>query len=643
MGLIGGNRLAVTTEKISIRLFGVPRYDAGSAAFFPAKAFVLVTALLLAPCQSLTRQAAASLLWGNVDQKRALGNLRQLLLRLQQVSGDQEPVVVMLHNELIAGPMARRSDLAQFLAAVQTDDIEVRQQGVLGVQGELLQDADAGEEDFYLWLLSERSRLKELFFAAVGELLEDLTRFGDRKASLVGAVADCALRLEPDREETYRNVMMAYSRLGDMDASQRVFDRLERLSKTEGRSLEPATMALRRRIKSYVADNDLESQPVERPSGSKPRVAFLPPVFVDGSVADPIIRAFVDDVANSLVRYRTFTVLSPQSSFAASAERYSALRANYRVQSTVFDGMRVSVALLEEATAEIIWSLEVVLNERQIHAAFRLLSKQVAAALAEQVERRQVEAGRKFDASAYLHLLAGQQLVQGKCDLPLLRRARTEFRKAVDLDPGMSVARARIGQTLQLEWLMLGGGDPHLLHRAKAEAEASIEVDPALGIGHWMCAVVALYQRDFDRSAEKFLEAEALAPNSADLLLQHADALAHFGQPESAWERFERAIDLNPLAPDIYWWAGASIAFKREDYTTAVELCARMANDEPALRVLTASHAMSGDLVSARECGRRLQENYPGMTARQISGLAPDRDPAANEKLYQAFRLAGLK
>ena len=44
------------------------------------------------------------------------------------------------------------------------------------------------------------------------------------------------------------------------------------------------------------------------------------------------------------------------------------------------------------------------------------------------------------------------------------------FRKAVDIDHGMAVARARVAQSLQLEWLMLGGNDPHLLHRAKAEA-----------------------------------------------------------------------------------------------------------------------------------------------------------------------------
>jgi Tfp pilus assembly protein PilF len=189
---------------------------------------------------------------------------------------------------------------------------------------------------------------------------------------------------------------------------------------------------------------------------------------------------------------------------------------------------------------------------------------------------------------------------------------------------------------------MLGGSDPHLLHRAKAEAEASVEIDAASGIGQWMSAVVALYQRDFDTSAEQFMEAEALAPNSADLLLQHADALAHFGQTDQAWDRFQRAIDLNPFAPDIYWWAGASIAYKREEYQTAIDLCANMRNDESTLRLLTVCHALLGNAEDAAEYARRLQEIYPGMTARQFSLVSPNKDPRVNEKLFEAFRLAGI-
>lgn len=635
--------MAASDDPISLHFFGAPRW-ADNNAFFPQKGFVLIAALLLSPGNTLTRQAIASLLWEDVEQKRALANLRQLLSRLQQFGGD-EPLLLASGSSLTAGPKAYRSDLGCFLGSISSTDIAVRKAGLLAMRGELLQTCESGQEEFYLWLLSERSRLKSIFFSSVGQLLEDITRFGGQRSHEIAAIADCALTLEPDREETYRSVMAAYARLGDVGRYEHTSENLNRMLRLEARAPEPATLALRRRVRADLIDSEPEHLP--KPRVEKMRVAFTLPSNADNSAAAPIVRAFIEDVANSLVRYRTFTVLAPHSTFAASAAgkegQAVSLRPDYVVATTVFADMRASLSLIAESTGEIIWSLEVSLADHELPAIFRILSKQIAAYLAETLEQRQIAPSRRHAAPAYLHLLQGQQLIKGKCDLPLLRRARAEFRKAVELDHGMAVARGRIAQTLQLEWLMLGGGDPHLLHRAKAEAEASVAIDAASGIGQWMCAVVALHQRDFDTSAEQFLEAEALAPNSADLLLQHADALAHFGQTDHAWERFERAIDLNPLAPDIYWWAGASIALKRDDYTTAIDLCARMENDEPALRVLTVSHALGGDIDTARRYGDRLKENHPGMTARQISLLSPDRNPQVNEKLFQAYQLAGIK
>ncbi|EHH02969.1 MULTISPECIES: BTAD domain-containing putative transcriptional regulator [Agrobacterium] len=645
-----GTKVAGNAELIPIRLFGTPRCDAVREAFFPSKGFALTAALILAPNQSLSRQHAASLLWENVEQKRALGNLRQLILRLQKLPNEDEAILLTEGNDLKAGKLAQRTDLAIFLAGARAEDPMRRLNALLEFGGELLEGLEAGQDHLYLWLLSERRRLRDLFFSSYTQLLEELTRFGRASSNDIARLAECACKIEPEREETYRAAMAAYARIGNISACEGMHQLLMEQLRQEGRSPEAETVALRRRIQSLTATITVAAEPEEgnrRKSLAKPRVAFVRPARVDGQPVSPVMQAFVEDVANSLVRYRTFTVLSPHSTFALAHQRaddsYAMLRADYRIISTVFDETRMSVALIEDASGEIVWSLEAVLTERHIHAAFRLLSKQVAAALAREIERLQVEPDRNHSGEAYRQLLEGQQLLRGKCDLPLLRRARSMFRKAVDLDHSLAVARARVAQSLQLEWLMLGGNDPHLLHRAKAEADSSIEIDPALGVGHWMCAVVALYQRDFDISAEKFFEAEALAPNSADLLLQHADALAHFGDAEIAWEKFQQAIDLNPLAPDIYWWAGASIAFKREDYGTAVELCGRMENDEPALRVLTASQALHGDLVAARETGSRLKENYPGMTAREISSLSPDRDPVANEKFYHALRLAGIK
>jgi DNA-binding SARP family transcriptional activator/tetratricopeptide (TPR) repeat protein len=638
-------------SEMQLRLFGIPQRGGEEADRIPAKGFALIAALLLAPHQTLTRHTVASLLWENGDDKRVFGNLRQLLLRLQKLCGDDSRFVDTDGHYLRAGALARRSDLWRFLEGSNTEAVAERVQALLAVGGELLQGLDTGHDEFHLWLLAERRRLKDLFFHTYLKALEELTRFGRAQINDIAKLTDVALRLDPLREETHRAAIAAYARIGALEECDRLFKLLELHLSIERRAPDQETVALLRRVQSVsvqLSDSNLPRDTVARSIPvSKQRVAFLRPVRIDGSPALPVVRAFVEDVANSLVRYRTFSVLATHSTFEISAgdrdDRFAALRADYSVATRVLDNSRFSVSLIAENLGEIVWSLEVELRQNQIHAAFRLLSKQVATALAREIERLQIEPGRPLNDHAYRALLEGQQLLSGKCDLPLVRRARSMFRKVISLDNGLAVARARIAQTLQLEWLMLGGNDPHLLHRAKAEAEAATDLDPALAAGHWMTAVVALYQRDFDRSAQTFFEAEALAPHSADLLLQHADALAHFGDCETAWLKFQHAIDLNPLAPDIYWWAGASIAFDRKDYSGAIELCSHMKDDEPALRVLTASHALKGDLESARLCAWRLRENFPGMSAREIAALSPDRDPAANENFYEALRLAGIK
>ncbi|WP_246091578.1 BTAD domain-containing putative transcriptional regulator [Aliirhizobium smilacinae] len=610
----------------------------------PTKAYVLFAALLLAPGQTLSRPAAASLLWEGVEHKRALGNLRQLLSRLQSFT-DGSSFVMSSGGHLMAGPKILKSDLATFLQSVDTEVSNARLEAMMSVHGELLDGHETGDEQFYLWLLSARKRVKDLFFSALGPVFDDLTRLGHKKTPAIGALAERALSLDEDREQTYRDIMAAYARIGDHASFQQTFDRLRAVLESDGLSPDKTTVALHRRLTSYdIAELDKDVALHEtRPS--QPRIAFMLPTDTEMRPAGPLIRSLVEDVAYGLTRYRTFKVLSPHSSFAAERDNLESfsdkLRFDYFVTTLVFEDRHASIALVKSHSREIIWSLDLSLGETDLRTAFRILSRQVSTALANALEKHQLDV-TAGSPTAYLHLLTGQNYLRGECHLPALRRARAEFRKATELEPSMAVARARTAQTLQLEWLILGGDDPNLLHRAHAEAEAAMQIDPASGIGHWVSAMVALYRRDFDLSAERFLEAEALTPHSADLLLQHADALAHFGQTDEAWERFQQAIDINPLAPDLYWWAGASIAYKRDDYQTAIDLCDQMKQDEPALRVLTVSHALIGNIDTASAYANRLKEIHPGMTARQLSLLSPDRDPQVTEKLHYAYRLAGM-
>ncbi|MGG2476775.1 BTAD domain-containing putative transcriptional regulator, partial [Rhizobium sp. BR5] len=129
-------------------------------------------------------------------------------------------------NDLKAGALAQRTDLAIFLAGARAEDPIRRLNALLEFGGDLLEGLEAGQDHLYLWLLSERRRLKDLFFSSYTQLLEELTRFGRASSNDIAALAECALKIEPEREETYRAAMAAYARVGNISACEGIFQLL---------------------------------------------------------------------------------------------------------------------------------------------------------------------------------------------------------------------------------------------------------------------------------------------------------------------------------------------------------------------------------------------------------------------------------
>ncbi len=644
---------ALFEDETPVRLFGVPQlFKLQAGKRLPSKGFILIAALLLSSSESLTRQAAAALLWEDADRRKAHANLRQLVARIRQATPSGCCLVSATTDTLEAGETARASDLAAFLIASLSDDPSEVIAGLALFRGDLLEGVSEEGPELTYWLHAERSRLRDRFFQAAESALFDITRFGKAQDSSIATIANRMLALDPEREESYRAIMEAYGRCGNGTRAKRIYQSLKTtLSQAEKTEPSVDTARSARRIAAEYEDmpSDLPGPLSASRSARRhcPRVAFLRPEILVQERVDPILLALVEDTANSLSRFRSFAVLSTHSSFArklpSAGQANAALDPEYVVRSLVVPGSRViTFTLLHHRSGEILWSAEYELDLEKLSEIFLVLSKQVALSLSEQIERHLLEAPTgRGDGNAYNQYLQGLQLLKD-CELPLLRRARTEFRKAANRDSNFADARARTAQTLQLEWLMLGGNDPYLLLRARAEAEAAIHADPGASTGHWMSAVISLYQRDFPTMARKFAEAESLSPNSPDLLIQYADALSHIGETEAAWRRFQRAIWLNPDAPDKYWWAGAGIAFHRGDYVEAVNLCRKMERIDPAIRVFTASLALMGDDSGARMAANRLRDLYPGMTAAEIVKVSPDQDSDFTKLFLEGLQRAGI-
>jgi TolB-like protein/Tfp pilus assembly protein PilF len=458
------------------------------------------------------------------------------------------------------------------------------------------------------------------------------------------------LALDPEREASYRALIEGFGRNAMLEEARGQLEALRKLlARDPNTAPAPETVAVIRRVFSVRHSAELP-EPGKDARSRQPRVMFLSPEWPHGAHNNRLMKVFVEDVANELARCRSFVVLAPHSTFQLEhgnghIHGHPAFRADYAISGFVKPDGGAGTLVLRMTnceTAEIVWSGQFKIGLQELLKSFDALVVRVASSLTEGLERSIVARGRHAtEGAAYFRFLEGMQWLEN-CDLPRLRKARRCFKEALAEDGAMSSSAARIAQTLYLEWLQMGGADPNLLITARGQARLAVDIDPNNPIGHWMDGTVALYQRDFDACEAKFAEAETLCPNSPDFLLQYADALSHLGDSDKGWTKFERAIDLNPMPPDRYWWAGATIALHRRDYRKAIELCEQLDSDESVLGLLCASFAHLGDLATARSYGKRIRENFPGGSGRALGRIGPDRHESQREHIIQGLRMAGV-
>jgi hypothetical protein len=355
----------------------------------------------------------------------------------------------------------------------------------------------------------------------------------------------------------------------------------------------------------------------------------------------------IEDVANELARYKTFAMLAPHSCSGLTHDSgmpddNGIIRATYTISGFVKPDEILALRMVNCVSGEIAWAGDFTFSRDKILLCFGRLTRRIASSLAKGIENMlERESHVTGNVNAYGHYLNGQSAMQN-CDLAGLRRARKHFKASIKEDEKFASASARIAQTLYQEWLMLGAEDAHILADSRQCADQSVERDPDNSVSRLMNAVISLYQRDFDIAERNFEQAEILAPNSSDVLVQYGDALSLLGRPEEGMEKFKRALDINPIPPKHYWWAGASIASACRDHQTAIDYCAKMPNDESVVRILASAHAWLGNKSEARHYAGRVKELYPDFKIENVSKYVPDRTGETTKIFIEGLRMAGI-
>ncbi|MER3554579.1 MAG: hypothetical protein C4331_09585 [Meiothermus sp.] len=242
----------------SLRLLGPAHLESSGIALEPLERKTAALLAYLALEGPTPRSKIAGLLWPEVDEGRARGNLRQCLHRLKRLCG--EDLVVS-------------EEILRLVGDLETDVVGLEAQAFTGeygpalrLEGELLFGHDYDDcPELAEWLEASHERLRGVRLEAMQAQGKALEAAGDYSRAL--GWAERALAQEPVSEEAHRWTMRLHYLLGDRAGALRAYHRCREVLERElGIAPMAETQALARLI----------DRGGELPGAAQPKRAAIP-------------------------------------------------------------------------------------------------------------------------------------------------------------------------------------------------------------------------------------------------------------------------------------------------------------------------------------------------------------------------------
>jgi DNA-binding SARP family transcriptional activator len=219
--------VAVLGPPVRLRLLDGFALDVGGEMIEPTVGLQRLIALVALRRHALHRDYAAGLLWLDVTDRRAAGNLRSALWRLRQLVG--RPVVVArggtirLHPDISVDVHEASASARRWVGGAVTDgDVEA---GAAAFESDLLPDW------YDEWVVSERECFRQLRLHALEAVAERYIAVGRLGDALLAAMA--AVAADPLRETAHRALIRVHLAEGNAAEAIRQVRRCERLLRDE--------------------------------------------------------------------------------------------------------------------------------------------------------------------------------------------------------------------------------------------------------------------------------------------------------------------------------------------------------------------------------------------------------------------------
>lgn len=585
---------------------------AGQECRSSRKALFLAAYLATGTHAEISRSEAAELLWGNDDRALALTNLRKLISRLDAALGSVltiSPTDLRLDRRRLGCDADAIGNAKTSLPSL----VELMSRPFLSEFDEA--DSLAGR-----WLSSQRRAYLELMRE---KLLERSTNSSAGvESSAARQAAFLILEHSPD-DQVVRRTLSAGPQLSLPE-----------------RLIEP------RGILAAVEQRAASDSEWTFGAAKLPRVALLPPAGVASPGLDfSRASALIDDVAIGLCSLRSLSIVAPYTAerIRSSDDKVLLLdkhNISYVIDTKLtLDGLLIQIIFVP--SDHVIYAERFMITDGLLSSHRKVLADVVKDRILAELKRNEgALSDYAFHPGAYQQYLLGVQQMS-RLTLPSVRSARKTFREALNHNADFSHAFSGLAKTYSIEWVLTARGDPELLHKAEQSARSAIESNPDIAYGYKELGMAKLYLGALDESLEALARAEELSPHYADAIYSYADALIHASRPMEGLEKIERAISLNPLGPDEYFWCAAGASYFVGAFDKAVSRIQSMSNQASAHRLLAASCAMLGDTKRAQYYRRKDREANPQFDLQKWLAVVPIREAWQKEMYREGLIKAG--
>jgi serine/threonine protein kinase/tetratricopeptide (TPR) repeat protein len=285
-----------------------------------------------------------------------------------------------------------------------------------------------------------------------------------------------------------------------------------------------------------------------------------------------------DDLLTSLARIKDLKVVS-RGSVASyrdlSGGRLRALAQELGVGAVLQGSVRrtanrvlVNVQLTDATTERQIWSDR---YDRTLEDSIALqgqLAAEIATTLAAKLspeEKAQVEAKLTNNPDAYVVYLRGREFqMRPEVSRDNFVAAEQCYRHAVGLDARFALAHARLAEMLNgRHWKF--DHQRALLAEARGHAEEALRLDPHCGQAHMVMAdILANSGATKEAIKDEVASALRLLPNDGYLVMIAALFQTDMGWHAEAEATFQRAIEINPREPKVFYNYATLLTQKRD-------------------------------------------------------------------------------